>query len=120
MARVTNTPVRLARKRRILKAAKGYEGARRNHYKVTKETVHRAWVYAFKGRRRKKRDYRSLWILRLSAASRARGLPYSRFVAGLAKSGVTLNRKVLSEIAIRDAKGFDLVFALASGAHAKA
>jgi large subunit ribosomal protein L20 len=119
MARVSNTPARLARKRRILKAAKGFEHARRNHHKVTKETLHRAWVYAFKGRRLKKRDYRSLWILRLSAASRARGMAYSRFVAGLARSGVGLNRKTLSEIAIHDPKGFDEVFALASGAAPK-
>ena len=119
MARVTNTPSRLAKKRRLLKAAKGYRGKRSKLYKVTKESVHRAWQYAFKGRRLKKREFRSLWILRVAAASRARGLPYSRFVSGLAKSGVELNRKALSEIAIRDPKAFDEVFTLAKGSAPK-
>jgi large subunit ribosomal protein L20 len=107
MARVTNTPARLARKRRLLKVAKGYRGSRSKLYKVMKESVHRGWAYAFRGRRLKKRDYRSLWIVRVSAAARARGMLYSRFVAGLAKSGIGLNRKMLSEIAIHDPKAFD-------------
>ncbi len=74
MARVTNTPVRLARKRRLMKAAKGFWGARHRQYKVMKESVHRAWAYAYIGRRLKKRDFRRLWILRVNAASRARGM----------------------------------------------
>jgi large subunit ribosomal protein L20 len=114
MARATNTPKRLARKRRILKHAKGFVGNRSKLYRVMKESVHRAWVYAFKGRRLKKRDFRSMWIVRLSAASRARGMQYSRFIAGLSHSGVELNRKALSEIAIHDPKAFDEIFALAS------
>jgi large subunit ribosomal protein L20 len=107
MARVTNTPVRLARKRRLMKAAKGFWGARHRQYKVMKESVHRAWQYAYIGRRRKKRDFRRLWILRISAAGRARGMMYSRLVHGLQKAGIELNRKMLSEIAIRDPKAFD-------------
>ncbi len=116
MARVTNTPVRLARKRRLMKAAKGFWGAPGRQYKVMKEAVHRAWAYAYVGRRRKKRDFRRLWILRVGAASRARGVPYSRFVHGLSKAGVELNRKVLSEIAIRDPKAFDQLVQVAKGA----
>jgi large subunit ribosomal protein L20 len=116
MARVTNTPKRLARKRRLLKAAKGYRGKRSKLHKVTRETVHRAWAYAFRGRRLKRRDFRSLWILRVNAAARARGIPYSRLVAGLAKSGIQLNRKALSEIAIHDPKAFDEVVSAARSA----
>jgi len=116
MARATNTPVRLARKRRLMKAAKGFWGARRRQYKVMRETVHRAWAYAYTGRRLKKRDFRRLWILRVNAASRARGMMYSRFIHGLKKAGVELNRKVLSEIAIRDPKAFDHLVDLAKSA----
>ena len=113
MARVTNTPTRLARKRRLLKAAKGFSGRRKNQYKVMKETVHRAWQYAYRGRRLKKRDFRSLWILRINAAARARGVMYSRFIAGLRKAGVELDRKSLSEIAIREPRAFDALVKLA-------
>jgi large subunit ribosomal protein L20 len=116
MARVTNTPARLARKRRLMKAAKGFWGRRRTQYKVMKETVHRAWAYAYKGRRRKKRDYRRLWILRVNAAARARGVAYSRFVAGLGHAGVELNRKALSEVAIRDPRAFDRLVEVATQA----
>jgi large subunit ribosomal protein L20 len=116
MARVSNTPVRLARKRRLLKAAKGFWGRRRTQYKVMKETVHRAWVYAYIGRRLKKRDFRRLWILRINAAARARGMMYSRFVGGLSRAGVELNRKALSEIAIRDPQAFDRLVEVARGA----
>jgi large subunit ribosomal protein L20 len=116
MARVSNTPTRLARKRRLMKAAKGFWGGRRRQYKVMRETVHRAWAYSYVGRRRKKRDFRRLWILRINAAARARGLMYSRFVSGLEKAGVELNRKVLSEVAIRDPKAFDRLVDLAKSA----
>ena len=116
MARVTNTPKRLGRKRRLLKAAKGFWGRRKNQYKVLKENLHRAWQYAYKGRRLKKRDFRRLWIVRLSAAARARGLRYSHFIAGLKKAGVALDRKSLSELAIHDPKGFDAIVTLAQGA----
>ena len=116
MARVTNTPARLRRKRRILKAAKGFWGARSKLHKVVKETLHRAWAYSYRGRKLKKRDFRSLWILRINAASRARGLRYSQLVHGLSKAGVTLNRKMLSELAIHDPKGFDAVFERAKSA----
>jgi len=116
MARATNTPVRLARKRRLMKAAKGFWGARHRQYKVMRETLQRAWAYAYSGRRRKKRDFRRLWIIRVNAASRARGMMYSRFISGLKKAGVELNRKILSEIAIRDPKAFDRLVEVARGA----
>lgn len=116
MARATNTPVRLARKRRLMKAAKGFWGARRRQYKIMRETVHRAWAYAYTGRRLKKRDFRRLWIVRVNAASRARGMMYSRFIHGLKKADVELNRKVLSEIAIHDPKAFDHLVEVAKSA----
>ncbi|MGE0193861.1 MAG: 50S ribosomal protein L20 [Planctomycetota bacterium] len=109
MSRVTCTPKRLARKRRLMKVAKGYFGARSKQYKVMKETVHRGWVYAFQHRRRRKREFRRLWILRINAASRARGVPYSRLIAGLSAAGIELNRKSLAELAIHDAAAFDQV-----------
>ena len=116
MARARNTPVRLARKRRLMKAAKGFWGARRRQYKVMRESVHRAWAYAYTGRRLKKRDFRRLWIVRVNAASRARGMMYSRFIHGLKKADVELNRKVLSEIAIHDPKAFDHLVEVAKSA----
>ncbi len=110
MARATSTPVRLRRKRRLLKYAKGNWGARSKQYKVMKETVHRGWQYAYIHRRLRKRDFRRLWILRINAATRARGMMYSRFIAGLKKAGIELNRKTLSELAIHDPKAFDAIF----------
>jgi large subunit ribosomal protein L20 len=116
MARVTNTPVRQRRKRRLRKAAKGYWGGRSKLHKVLKENLHRAWQYGYKGRRIKKRDYRATWIVRLAAAAEERGLKYSRFIQGLNKAGVAIDRKMLSELAIHDPAGFDAVFAKAKAA----
>jgi large subunit ribosomal protein L20 len=101
-----------------MKVAKGFWGARSRQYKVMKETVHRAWQYAYIGRRLKKRDFRRLWIQRVNAAARARGMMYSRFIAGLKQAGVELNRKVLSEVAIHDPKGFDRLVEMARSAGA--
>ena len=116
MARATSTPKRLARKRRLLKFAKGNWGARSKQYKVMKETVHRGWQYAYIHRRLRKRDFRRLWILRINAASRARGMMYSRLIHGLKKAGIELNRKTLSEIAIHDPKAFDAIVEAAANA----
>ena len=116
MARATSTPKRLARKRRLLKAAKGNWGARSKQYKVMKETVHRGWQYAYIHRRLRKRDFRRLWILRINAACRARGMMYSRFINGLKKAGIELNRKSLSELAIHDPKAFDAIVEAAANA----
>jgi large subunit ribosomal protein L20 len=116
MARVTNTPARLRRKRRLLKAAKGYWGAASKLHKVLKENLHHAWQHAYKGRRNKKRVFRSLWIVRLTAAAQERGLSYSKFIHGVQKAGIAMDRKQLSELAIADAKAFDAVFERAKAA----
>jgi large subunit ribosomal protein L20 len=96
-------------KRRLYKRAKGYVGGRHRLLRTVKETLLRAGVYAFRDRRARKRDFRKLWIIRLNAAARARGLRYSQFIAGLKKTGIELDRKSLSEMAIADPAGFDVV-----------
>ncbi len=94
------------KRRKILKLAKGYFGGRSKRYRVAREAVMKAGKYAYIGRKAKKRDFRSLWIARINAACRLNGLSYSKFMFGLKKAEINLNRKVLSEIAISDAKGF--------------
>jgi large subunit ribosomal protein L20 len=116
MARVTNTPARLRRKRRLRKAAKGYWGGRSKLHKVLKENLQRARAYSYKGRRLKKRQFRRLWIVRINAAAREHGMQYSRFIQGLSKAGVVLDRKVLSELAVNDPKAFEAVVAKAKAA----
>lgn len=103
---------RKARKR-LLRAAKGYSGARSKLYRAAKETLRRAWRYSWVHRRQKKRVFRRLWVVRLNAAVRMRGMSYSRFVAGLRRGDVALNRKVLAELALTDPAGFDTVVELA-------
>lgn len=98
-------------KKRLFRKVKGYRGGRGGLYRTAKETLVRAGVYAFRDRRARKRDFRSLWIIRINAAVRERGLRYSEFIHGLAKSGLTLDRKMLSEMAIADPAGFDAVVA---------
>jgi large subunit ribosomal protein L20 len=107
MPRATNAPARLRRRKRILKAAKGYYGARSKRLRTASDAVDRAMASAFKDRKRKKRDFRRLWITRISAACRMRDINYSRFMNGLKKASVDINRKMLSEIAISDAAAFD-------------
>lgn len=97
------------RRNRVLKRAQGYWGARRKLYARAKETVDRALHYAFVGRKQKKRNYRSLWIARINAAARPHGLSYSRFMAGLKKANVSLDRRVLADLAVQDPKGFEAV-----------
>ena len=94
------------KRRKILKQAKGYFGGRSKRYRVAREAVMKAGMYAYIGRKNKKRDFRSLWIARINAACRLNGLSYSKFMFGLKKAEINLNRKVLSEIAMLDAKGF--------------
>jgi large subunit ribosomal protein L20 len=96
-------------RKRILKAARGGRGAPGHLYRLAKEAVTRAGVYARVGRKLKKRDFRGLWVTRLSAACRQRGIRYSQFINGLKKANITLNRKMLSEIAIADPAGFDAI-----------
>jgi large subunit ribosomal protein L20 len=98
-------------KKRLFRKVKGYRGGRGGLYRTAKETLVRAGVYAFRDRRVRKRDFRSLWIIRINAAVRERGLRYSEFMHGLNKAGLTLDRKSLSEMAIADPAGFDVVVA---------
>ncbi len=106
MPRATNAPADRARKNKIFKAAKGYIGRRGTLIKATTETVEKGWARAFKDRKQKKREYRSLWIIRINAAVREHGLSYSRFIAGLKKQGITLDRRQLAELAVSDPNGF--------------
>lgn len=97
------------RRNRVLKDARGFRGARSKLYVSAKETLIRGGVYAFRDRRVKKRHYRALWITRVTAAVEARGLSYSRFINGLKRAGIFLNRKMLSEVAIADPAAFDKI-----------
>jgi large subunit ribosomal protein L20 len=107
MPRATNAVARHRAHKRLFKRAKGYRGGRSRLLRTVKETLIRAEVYARRDRRAKKREFRRLWITRITAACRARGITYSTFVSGLVKAGVTLDRKVLSAIAIDDPAAFD-------------
>ena len=104
------------RRNRILKLAKGYRGRRKNCYKRANQAVERALDYASRDRARRKRDFRSLWIVRINAAARAAGLSYSRLIAGLAKAQIALDRKILADLAVADPEGFSAVANLAKAA----
>ena len=106
MARVKNGAVTKARHKKVLKAAKGYFGSKHRLYKSAKEQLMHSGQYAFRDRKQKKRDFRKLWITRINAACRMNEISYSRFIEGLNKAGVEVNRKMLSEIAINDPKTF--------------
>lgn len=97
------------RRKKILKLAKGMYGSRRSTYSVAKRAVYKALQYAYRDRRQRKRDFRSLWIARINAACRAYGLPYSRFINGLKTANISLNRKTLADMAINDPAGFERV-----------
>ena len=106
MARVKNGAVTKARHKKVLKEAKGYFGSKHRLYKSAKEQLMHSGQYAFRDRKQKKRDFRKLWITRINAACRENEISYSRFIEGLNKAGVEVNRKMLSEIAINDSKAF--------------
>ena len=106
MARVKNGAVTKARHKKVLKQAKGYFGSKHRLYKTAKEQVMHSGRYAFRDRKQRKRDFRKLWITRINAACRENEISYSRFIEGLNKAGVMVNRKMLSEIAINDPKAF--------------
>ena len=106
MARVKGALNAKKKHNRVLKLAKGYRGARSKQYRVAKQSVMRAMASAFAGRKQRKRQFRQLWIARINAAARMNGMSYSQFMHGLKLAGVDLNRKVLSELAINDAKAF--------------
>ena len=106
MARVKNGAATKARHKKVLKQAKGYFGSKHRLYKSAKEQLMHSGRYAFRDRKQKKREFRKLWITRINAACRENGISYSRFIEGLTKAGVLVNRKMLSEIAINDPKAF--------------
>jgi large subunit ribosomal protein L20 len=106
MPRVKNNVARLRRKRQILADAKGYFGRRKNLYKTAKEAVERARRYAYRDRKNRKREFRRLWIVRINAAARQNGLSYNQFVSGCRKADITLDRKVLADLAVSDPEAF--------------
>ena len=106
MARVKGAMMTRKRRKKILKAAKGYWGAKSKHFKMAKQAVMKSGNYAFAGRKMKKRDFRKLWITRISAQAKVNGMNYSTLINGLKKAGIDLNRKMLSEIAIADPAAF--------------
>ena len=113
MARVKGAMNAKKKHNRVLKLAKGYRGARSKQYRVAKQSVMRALTSAFAGRKQKKRDMRSLWIVRINAAARMNGLSYSKLMHGLKLAGVDMNRKMLAELAVNDAEGFKTLAELA-------
>lgn len=113
MPRVKGGPQTRARRRKRLKMAKGYYGGKHRLYRTATEAVDKSGLYAYRDRRQRKRNFRRLWITRISAAVRAEGLSYSRFTEGLKKAGVTLNRKILADMTIHDAAGFAKVISVA-------
>ena len=109
MARVKRAMMTRKRRKKILKLAKGYFGAKSTHFKMAKQAVKKSGNYAFAGRKQKKRDFRRLWITRISAACKLNGMNYSQFMNGLKKSGIALNRKVLADLAMNEPKAFEAV-----------
>ncbi len=116
MPRVKTGTIRRARHKKILKLAKGFYSGRRKHFRKAKEQVERSLVYAFRDRRQKKRDFRKLWIVRINAACRLNDISYSRFMNGLNKAGITLDRKILADMAMNDYPSFQSVVASAKAA----
>ena len=106
MARIKGALNTRKRRKAVLKAAKGYFGAKSKHFKMAKQAVMKSGNYAYIGRKQKKRDFRNLWIARISAQARVNGINYSRFMNGLNKAGINLNRKMLAELAVSDKEAF--------------
>jgi large subunit ribosomal protein L20 len=109
MPRVKSNVVRLKRKKQIMKAARGAFGARSKLWKAAKENVERGWVYAYRDRKNKKREFRKLWIIRINAAAHQHDMSYSVFMHGLKKAGVEVDRKILADIAVRDPAAFTML-----------
>ena len=116
MARVKRGVTSHAKHKKILKQAKGYYGRRKNTIRIAKQAVEKANQYAFRDRKRRKRTFRALWIQRINAAVRPFGLNYSKFIDGLAKSGLTVDRKLLSDLAIREPAAFEAIVQKAKSA----
>ncbi len=106
MPRATSAVARNKRKKKILKAAKGYFGGRKNLYRTAKDAVEKGWEHAYRDRKKKKRNFRRLWITRINAAARENELSYSRFINGLKMAGIDLDRKVLADLAVRSPEAF--------------
>jgi large subunit ribosomal protein L20 len=113
MSRIKRGVTRRARHRKILESAKGYYSSRHRLVRVAREAVERGWKYAYRDRKQKKREFRTLWIARINAAARIHGLSYSRLVAGLKAAGVEVDRKILAELAMSDPKAFGALAELA-------
>lgn len=116
MARVKRGSRRARRRKKILKQAKGYYGVKSKGHRIAKQAVDRSLAFSYRDRRQRKRQFRSLWIVRINAAARLNGLSYSRFMSGLRLAGIELNRKMLADLAVRDAEGFAAVASAARGA----
>ena len=116
MARVKGAMMARKRRNKVLKLAKGYWGAKSKHFKMAKQAVMKSGNYAYVGRKQRKRDFRALWITRISAQAKVNGLNYSKFMCGLKRSGINLNRKMLAEIAVSDKEAFAALAAQAKAA----
>ena len=116
MARIKFAKVTRARRKKVLKAARGYWGAKSKHFKMAKQAVMKSGNYAFAGRKQKKRDFRALWITRISAQAKVNGINYSRLMCGLKKAGIELNRKMLAELAVNDKEAFAAIVEKAKAA----
>ena len=114
MARVKRGVTAHAKHKKVLKAAKGYYGRRKNTIRIAKQAVEKALQYQYRDRKARKRNFRALWVQRINAAVREHGLTYSRFIDGLTKAGIEIDRKVLSDLAIKDPAGFKAVVDMAS------
>ncbi len=115
MSRVSRGFKARRRRKKVLKLAKGYRGARSKLFRSAAEAVDRALAYAYVGRKLRKRDFRKLWITRINAASRINGLSYSRFISGLKKNDIDIDRKILADLAVSDPDGFSAIAAIAKG-----
>jgi large subunit ribosomal protein L20 len=113
MPRITSGPSTHRRKKKVLKAAKGFRGGRSKLYRTAKESVNRALAYSYRDRKRRKRDFRRLWIVRINAAARKNGLSYNRFIEGLQRADIEINRKVLADLAVSHPEEFSYLTELA-------
>jgi large subunit ribosomal protein L20 len=120
MPRVRSNVARLKRKKQVMKAARGNFGGRSKLWKAAKETVERGWVYAYRDRKAKKRDFRKLWIIRINAAAHEHSMSYNVFMHGLKKAGIEVDRKILADIAVKDPQAFTALAEKAKSALAAA
>ena len=116
MARVTNSPASRKRRKKVLKYAKGYFGNKSKLFRYAKEAVQHAWQYAYAARKKKKGDWRGLWIVRVNAACRNAGMSYNRFIEGLKAAGIGLDRRMLADLAVRDEAAFNALVQQAQAA----